>query len=121
MTRYIYWCLADIITGLLILVVPHFSRFFRTFKRRNRICLGIYFLCLGVLTIMINIIVILSALSFGVFYIWLNWKGCSLVRVGSPVFYVHTCPLSTKALAKVMKKSDIIYKNMLNFQEIFYC
>ena len=72
MTTYIYWCLADIITGLLILVVPHFSRFFRTFKRRNRICLSIYFLCLGVLTIMINIIVILSALSFGVFYIWLN-------------------------------------------------
>ena len=33
---------------------------------------GHIFLCLGVLTIMINIIVILSALSFGVFYIWLN-------------------------------------------------
>ncbi len=65
MTRYIYWCLADIITGLLILIVPNFIKFFRTYKRRNRICLG-------VLTIMINIIVILSALSFGVFYIWLN-------------------------------------------------
>ena len=72
MTTYIYWCLADIITGLLILIVPNFIKFFRKCKRRNRICLGIYFLCLGVLTIMINIIVILSALSFGVFYIWLN-------------------------------------------------
>ena len=72
MTVYIYWCLADIITGLLILIVPNFSRFFRIFKRRRRICLGVYFLCLGVLTIMINIIVILNALSCGVFYIWLN-------------------------------------------------
>ena len=72
MTIYIFWCLVAIITGLLILVVPHFSRFFRTFKRRRRICLGVYFLCLGVLTIMINIIVILNALSCGVFYIWLN-------------------------------------------------
>ncbi len=72
MTRYIYWCLADIITGLLILIVPNFIKFFRTYKRQNCICLGIYFLCLGVLTIMINIIIILSALSFGVFYIWLN-------------------------------------------------
>ena len=60
------------ITGLLILIVPNFIKFFRTYKRQNRICLGIYFLCLGVLTIMINIIIILSALSFGVFYIWLN-------------------------------------------------
>ena len=72
MTIYIFWCLVAIITGLLILTVPYFSRFFRTYKRRNRICLGIYFLCLGVLTIMINIVVILNALSFGVFYIWLN-------------------------------------------------
>ena len=72
MTIYIFWCLVAIITGLLILTVPYFSRFFRTFKRRNRICLGIYLLCLGVLTIMINIVVVLNALSFGVFYIWLN-------------------------------------------------
>lgn len=72
MTVYIFWCLVAIITGLLILTVPYFSRFFRTFKRRRRICLGIYFLCIGVLTIMINIVVVLNALSFGVFYIWLN-------------------------------------------------
>ena len=72
MTRYIFCFWTAIITGLLILIVPNFIKFFRTYKRRNRICLGIYFLCLGVLTIMINIVVILNALSCGVFYIWLN-------------------------------------------------
>jgi hypothetical protein len=73
MTRYIFCFWTAIITGLLILIVPNFIKFFRTYKRRNRICLGIYFLCLGVLTIMINIVVILNALSCGIFYIWLNY------------------------------------------------
>ena len=72
MTISIFWWLVAIITGLLILIVPNFIKFFRKFKRRNRIYLGIYFLCLGGLTLMINIVVVLNSLSFGVFYIWLN-------------------------------------------------